>query len=109
MAWVAAAYDRVSIGFTDATPQTKYSDICVLSGASETLIQNMIAAEQAESNASCGIYTRHMTYKDAAAAAAVPYDASVDPNNLLSIALELDFSCGPNNQATRTSILAPSN
>ena len=109
MAWVADAYDEVTIKTLDQTGQGKTSSIRVAAATSDADIQAIIAAEQAGSNGSLASYVRHKGMTDDAAAAPVTFDPSVNPLNLLSTALDCEFSCGPSVQPTRTSILCPSN
>jgi hypothetical protein len=105
--WAAANYELVSITAVDSTGLRKSVDIRVAAGASDANIQTLIAKMQAQSDASLSAYTRHKPFIDSDAADPSPYDPAVNPLNLLSTALQLDYTCGPSKQPTRISVVAP--
>lgn len=107
MAWAAGPYDVVSIGFTDADDQTKTSKIRVLAGTSNATIEAFLAKMQVQSDMSIASYVRHVARLDDAADPANAFDPATHPYALLSEALDLEYSCGPKKQATRTSVLGP--
>lgn len=109
MSYNPADYEEISVKFADSSGQSKTSSFRVSAGESQSNVELLIGAMQNQSNASVVGYTRHKPMVNASPSAAVPFNGAVNPLNLLSTALDLDFNCGPNKSKTSTSILAPSN
>lgn len=107
MSWAAGNTDKVAVVFTDTLGQTKTVFFLVSPSASDADIQALIAAMQAQSDMSIQKYSREVTQVDDSPQAAVAFGPGHN-YALLTMALQLNETCGPDTENTRLSILGPS-
>jgi len=104
--WAAGNTDKIAVVFTDAKGQTKTTFFLVDPSASDANIQALIAQMQDGSDMSIQKYSREVTQVGTGFPAANAFGAG-HQYALLSMALQLNETCGPDTENTRLSILGP--